>query len=286
MNIPKIRPAFHEITNNYDEIYVIVSPPRCSSTAFARVFWEQPSICYYSHEPFEGQYFMGKDIDYVIDNLQNPLDLQRIKKTFDSSGCNSLVIKEMPYQVGEYFPHLITLSSKPIIFLTRDPRQNIASRMEKKKEVGDSPIFPLEETGWELIAQQIKYCQEHGVPHMIIEAKDFRNQPAATFKQVFAQQQLPFDESMLSWQASPDVDIDNLDGQHRHLYRQVLSSTGILADNEPVPPISAFPTEGGFRDHVRKCLQIHDRLLNSSARIRVTSRIPEKEFRDAFYPGD
>jgi hypothetical protein len=158
--------------------------------------------------------------------------------------------------------------------------------MEKKKEVGDSPFFPLVETGWELIAQQIKYCQEHGVPHMIVDAKDFRNLPAATFKQVFAKLQLPFDEGILSWQASPDVEIDNLDGQHSHLYRQVLSSTGILADNEPVPPMSSFPTEGGFRDHVRKCLQIYDRLLNSTVRIRVTRRIPEEVFRGAFYPGD
>ena len=78
---------FEAIKEIYDDIYVIVSPPRCSSTAFARVFWEQPSIRYYAHEPFEGTYFMGLDLNYVIDNLRNPLDLRDIKSY--SFQCNS-----------------------------------------------------------------------------------------------------------------------------------------------------------------------------------------------------
>jgi hypothetical protein len=286
MNILPVQTEFNEIKKAYDEIYLIVSPPRCSSTAFARVFWEQPSIRYYSHEPFEGLYFMDKDIQYVIENLRHPLDLRRIKKSSAKGAGRSLVIKEMPYQVGDYFPNIITLTNKPVVFLTRDPRQNIASRMAKKIEAGDNPIFPLVETGWELIAQYIKHCQDHGVPYMIVEAKDFRNRPAATFKRVFHHLQLPFDESMLTWHPSPQVDIDNLGGQHSHLYQQVLSSTGMLADNDPIPPVSSFTLEGGFRDHVRKCLLIYDRLLNSSARIRPSSLKPETVFRSAAFTGD
>ena len=70
---------FNALRKRYDNIYVIVSPPRCSSTAFARVFWEQPSIRYYAHEPFEGTYFMNQDLDHVLDNLRMPLDLRDIK---------------------------------------------------------------------------------------------------------------------------------------------------------------------------------------------------------------
>ena len=76
-----IESKFDLIRERYDDIYVIVSPPRCSSTAFARVYWEQPSIRYYTHEPFEGTYFLNQDLDHVLDNLRMPLDLQDIKPT-------------------------------------------------------------------------------------------------------------------------------------------------------------------------------------------------------------
>ena len=39
--------------SRYSDVIVIVSPPRCRSTALARVFWEHPLVRYYAHEPFE-----------------------------------------------------------------------------------------------------------------------------------------------------------------------------------------------------------------------------------------
>ena len=162
MQINSIESKFQGIKERYEEIYVIVSPPRCSSTAFARVFWEQPSIRYYAHEPFEGTYFLNQDLDHVLGNLSKPLDLQDIKSyTFAGMG-RSMAIKEMPYQVGENIPLLLSLTRKPVVFLTRDPRQNIASRMAKKQEVGDDPLFPHIESGWQLLADQIAFCREKG----------------------------------------------------------------------------------------------------------------------------
>jgi len=286
MMILSARPEFTDIRALYDDIYVIVSPPRCSSTAFARVFWEQPSIRYYAHEPFEGMYFMGHDLNYVIDNLRDPLDLHNIKSyTFGDLG-RSLVIKEMPYQVGENFPLLISLTRKPVVFLTRDPRQNIASRMAKKKEVGDDPLFPHLETGWQLLADQIKYCKEHGIPYMIVDARDFRNQPVVIFKQVFERMQLPFRGEMLSWNSRPDAEIDNLDGDHHHLYQEVLSSTGLLADKDTIPALDSFPIENGYRHHVRQCLRIYARLQASSARIRVPADHSRQPYQEGIFPGD
>lgn len=286
MQIPAGQSDFATILEEYEDIYVIVSPPRCSSTAFARVYWEQPSIRFYSHEPFEGTYFLGEDLPYVVDNLRDPLDLTRIKNLSSRGLGHSLVIKEMPYQAGENFPLLISLTKKPVVFLTRDPRQNIASRMAKKKEVGDNPLFPLIETGWELISAQIKYCKDNDIPYLIVDARDFRNRPELVFKQVFSKMELPFDRKMLSWQACPDAEIDNLNGQHDHLYQQVLSSTGILPDRGSIPPIDSFPKENGYRDHVRDCLRIYDRLLASSARIRISSGRPRQSYRQGIYTGD
>ena len=158
--------------------------------------------------------------------------------------------------------------------------------MAKKMEVGDNPLFPLVETGWQLIADQIKYCNEHGIPYLIVDAKDFRNQPVVIFKQVFERLMLPFEEEMLSWISRPDVDIDNLDGDHHHLYQEVLSSTGLLADTDAIPSLDSFPTENGYHDHVRQCLRIYERLQASSARIRVPAEHPRQLYRGGIYPED
>ena len=76
---------------------------------------------------------MDQDMDAVLDNLRNPLDLVEVKQNPTIQSSNSLVIKEMPYQVGDNFPLLVSLTRKPVVFLTRDPRLNIASRMAKKE---------------------------------------------------------------------------------------------------------------------------------------------------------
>jgi hypothetical protein len=57
---------------------------------------------------------------------------------------------------------------------------------------------------------------------------------------------------VLSESSQPDVDIENLDGDHHYNYEEVLSSTGMLPDTDAVPTIESFPKENGYRDHVRK----------------------------------
>ena len=112
---------FSHLNHKHKNIYVVVSPPRCSSTAFSRVFWEQPSIRYYSHEPFEVVYYEQDGIPSVVEKLDGPLDLLHVERLPDEMGT-SLLIKEMPYQVGDHFPLLCEIASKPLIFLIRDPR--------------------------------------------------------------------------------------------------------------------------------------------------------------------
>jgi hypothetical protein len=229
---------------------------------------------------------MDKGVDYAVDNIRNPLDLGDIKSTSRGKLGRSLVIKEMPYQVGEHFPSLISLTRHPVIFLTRDPRLNISSRIAKKTEVGDNPLFPQVETGWELITSQIKYCKERDIPYLIVEARDFRNNPKDIFSQVFSKMGLPFHSSMLSWDSRPDVDIDNLGGDHHHLYQEVLSSTGMLPDTEAIPSLNSFPKENGYQDHVLACLKIYERLLASSARVRVPTERTHQVYRENVYTGD
>ena len=257
-----------QLRKRYSDLYVILAPPRSASTAFARAFWEQDSVAYYCHEPFEVKYFDDAPLADVVAKLETPLDLRGLSARPTHPNANALVVKEMPYQVGDSFPILAGLATRGVVFLLRDPRQNIASRMEMKEAVGDSPFFPLVESGWELLAAQLELCAALNVPSMIVDTNEFRNHPDSIMAQVFERIGLPFDPSMLSWNALPHVDLDNLGGRHSHLYRRVLNSKGIEPAVEPTYPIDWFPVEGGVRAHVLRCLEIYRDLHASDARIK------------------
>lgn len=263
--------ALSQALERYDNVYVVVSPPRCSSTAFSRVLWEHPAIDYYNHEPFAATYHKGLGLDDVLARLQSPLSLQQIRasrgRQDKQAASQSLVIKEMTFQVGQYFSILTALTQKPIVFLLRDPRLSIASRMVKKQEGGDSPIFPVIESGWESLLHQVRRCQQLGLPHMLVDATEFRNHPEYIFGQVFHRLGLSFDRKMLSWQPCPDVNINDLDGEQRHFYNRVLTSQAIQPATEPIPSLQSFPDRDGLRKHVADCLDIYKSLCESPERI-------------------
>ena len=260
MEAKQYRVEFRNLKKLYDNIFVIISPPRCSSTAFSRVFWEQPTIRYYSHEPFEVMYFEGAGLEQVIEKLKDPLDLHPIKNNPYVKQSTGLVIKEMPYQVGSNYDLLMSISKHHIMFLIRDPRLNVQSRINRKLEAGQNPNFPLIETGWELLVEQMRYCQEQNIPYLVIDSTDFRNCPDDVFLQIFEEIGLPFSPEMLTWQATPKVNLDNLGGHHSHLYRRVLESTGIEPAVERIPELEEFSERNGFRAHVRKCMAIYKTL--------------------------
>ncbi len=258
---------FAKYRERHEQIYVIVSPPRCSSTAFARVFWEQPSVRYYYHEPFETTYYQGAGLDEVIAKLDAPLDLTTIKHYAADTHAHALVIKEMPYQVGDNFPILAALATQPLVFLMRDPRLNIASRREKKLEVGADPLYPFVESGWDLLDRQIAYCRERGIDFVLVDSTDFRGRPDVVLRQTLQHFDLPWSAECLDWNACEDVELDNLEGAHRHLYGEVLASTGLKPDLSMVPTLDYFPEEGGVRAHVNHCLEIYRRLRQAPERI-------------------
>jgi hypothetical protein len=254
-----------ESTTPYSDVYVVVSPPRCSSTAFSRVLWQNPAVRYYSHEPFEASYFDGEGAIGVAERLGTPFDLATLNSISRTS--SGLVIKEMPYQVGDRFPVLHGLATTPLVFLLRDPRQNIASRMEMKQHAGEAPLFPRVETGWGLLADQIDWCRREGHEFMIVDSGDFRNEPESIFPQVAARLGLDWDPAMLTWPPHFDLDLDNLGGRHSHLYRRVLESTGLQPADEPIPPLDYFPTTDGWRDFVERCLVTYRELSESPERL-------------------
>ncbi len=261
----RCRAALHR---RHRQVVVIISPPRCSSTAFARVFWEHPWVRYYSHEPFEVTYYDNEGLDAVASKLESPLDLAQVYKEMPKG--ETLVIKEMPYQVGPEIDRLLDLATVPIIFLMRDPRQNIESRIRMKVEGGESPSYPAIESGWRLLKSQIDRAKERDIKHLLVDAADFRAAPAPVFAAVFDRIGLPFTPELLSWRPCAHLQLDNLGGRHEHLYRRVLASSGILPA-ESTPALSDFPLADGVRDHVARSLEIYRALRESPARIRHLS---------------
>lgn len=250
------------LKGKYDSIRVIISPPRSASTALARLFWEHPDVRYYAHEPFEVTYYQNKSTTDALHLIDQPIDLSEQYKKGATQNKDGLVIKEMPYQVGKNFLILASLTKFPIVFLLRDPRLNIYSRIQKKIEGGSSPVFPLQETGWELMLEQIQYCEQHNIPFSLVKADDYRSNPRKFAMQLMNKMGLQFYPELLHWRPAETINLDNLAGPHSHLYLKVLASTGILPPTEEIPNIEEFPNEGGIRDHVCYALEIYQQLLN------------------------
>ena len=223
-------------------------------------------------------YYQRQDLKRVLTNFQQPLNLQTIAKKKSAHGDNGLVIKDMPYQIGDYFLQFAEMVTSPVIFLMRDPRLNIASRIAKKMETGASVDFPLIETGWQLVQEQIRLCRVFGIPHMLVDATEFRNHPEAIFPQVFERLNLSFTKDMLTWNPHPNLEIDNLGGDHSHLYKRALGSTGIQPATEFVPALEDFPERNGFRQHVAFCLAIYQNLSRLPERVHVAPKPQSTNF--------
>jgi hypothetical protein len=251
---------------SYRDIYVIVAPPRSSSTALARVFWESPAIDCYSHEPFDRRYYCKAGYTSVADALEHP---HQLPKNGRKATRQNLLIKEMTFQVGADFPTLAALTSRPLTFIVRDPRRCISSRMRKLQEGGEEPLFPTRESGWEDLAQQLAFCDDSTIPYVIVDSADFRSQPAEVLPALFRFLGLSFSSQLLSWQPIADLALGALGAQQRHWYQRVLASGGVQAENDPAPGLDFFPVAGGFRAHVARCCEIYAELKSREQMLKI-----------------
>ncbi|MCP5070685.1 MAG: hypothetical protein GY946_29330, partial [bacterium] len=158
----------NRVKERHDRIVVIISPARCGSTPLSRVFWEHPALRYYSHEPFEVTYFDGEPYEVAVEKLESAIDLLPLKSGEQAELGNGLVVKEMPYQVGDRAPDLISLSTGPVVFLLRDPLLAVHSRYRKKREVNADGVSPGVETGFVPPSAQTAHCKQHGIPYLVV----------------------------------------------------------------------------------------------------------------------
>lgn len=252
-----VRRRFDAVRARHGEVYVLIGPPRTASTAVSRILWNHPQVGWYAHEPFEATWYQGAGPERAAELLEAP------EPVLDLGGRGTggaLVVKEMTFQVGDAFPLLASLATRPIIFLIRDPRLCVASRMRVLEASGRPQVFPLRESGWDDLARQLDHVRREGIAHTIVDSGDLRADPEAVTPPLLERLGLAYDPSLLSWGASEATGLSSVSGAEDPFYQQVLQSRGIEPDAEPMPALEDFPTRDGFREHVAACVEQYERL--------------------------
>jgi hypothetical protein len=245
------------LRERHGEVLVLVGPPRTASTAVSRILWNHPEVGFYSHEPFEATWYEDAPLDRAAELLDAP---ERVADLGGRGAGRALVVKEMTFQVGDAFPLLAGLATRPIVFLIRDPRLTIASRMRVLRRSGRPELFPLRESGWEDLARQLAWVRREGVEHVIVDSGDLRREPQRVVPALLARLGLAYAPDLLTWDASGATGLSSVSGAADPFYQRVLDSRGLEAPAEQVPDLSEFPTDGGFRRHVAECVAQYEGL--------------------------
>ena len=205
------------------QTYLVIGPPRSASTAFARVLWNNPGIRYYAHEPYESTYYHQLDPAHALDSLARPFNLAEIAGAKTADG---LLVKEMTFQAAAHFDQLLSHTDHRVVFLIRDPRLTISSRRDVKQAQQQPVDFPLVETGWQDLVEQVRRCRDLGVPYLVVDSSEVRADPEPYFRQVCAAWHLDFDPAQLSWNPLPGMPLSNRHaGGVDHFYVRVLNSS-------------------------------------------------------------
>jgi len=172
----------------------------------------------------------------------------------------------MTFQVGDAFPLLAALATRPLVFLIRDPRLTVASRMEVLRRSGRSEVFPLRESGWEDLARQLTYVRRERIPHVVVDSSDLRARPHAVVPELLAMLGLEFAPDLLRWESSEATGLSAVSGPDDPFYRRVLDSQGIEPPAETVPDIGTFPQP--LRAHVAECVTQYEELCRAESVFR------------------
>jgi hypothetical protein len=239
----------------HGDVYVLIGPPRTASTAVSRILWNHPTVGWYAHEPFEPTWYEDAPVERAEELLEAP---EAVGALGGRGTGRALVVKEMTFQVGDAFPLLAELATRPLVFLIRDPRLTVASRMEVLRRSGRPEVFPTRESGWEDLARQLAYVREAGIPHLVVDSSDLRASPATVAPALLETLGLPFTADLLAWRTSDATGLSAVSGADDPFYQRVLDSQGIEPPSERIPDFGEFPE--ALRAHVAECVAQYEEL--------------------------
>jgi hypothetical protein len=236
-----------DLLSNFDPVAVILSPPRSGSTVLARSLWQHRAFRWYLHEPCDRAYHLGQGPEKITDALLDRAVLATSRPT-----ATGIVIKEMAFQAGDAIADF-RAATVPVIFLIRDPRLSVFSRMRRRELDGDVPSFPAKEAGWRDLLAAIALFREAGTPYVIMDVSDIRRSPDTALRALCGRLRLPWDPAMLRWERRPGLKLGNIDGRQDAWYVRVLTSTAWERPDEALPSPDAF-REQGMSTVVAECL--------------------------------
>jgi hypothetical protein len=231
------------------------SGPRNASTALMYSFAQNDGISVID-EPLYGHYLKHSNADHpgrddVIAAMNCDGDAVMRDLLAEQAGMplKRLFMKHMAHHLIDL--DLAFLHVTQNIFLIRDPREMLPSLTIQL------PTAELRDTGlkrqWELFVT----LKDAGRTPAVLDARELLTNPRSVLQQLCQQIDVPFDESMLSWQAGARAE----DGVWAaHWYHAVHQSTGFA----PYKPKTGFP------DHLQalldECRPWYDRLFAHAIR--------------------
>ncbi len=258
--------------------YLILAPPRSSSTALARTLLQHSGVGPYIHEPCTPYTHQGAPVTSILDRL------------LAGGLTKGALVKAMTHQLGtdELCRCFLRAVRQPIILLTRDPRLTIASRLRMilydlarqpdtpapqraritralesedysaLDDIVTEAVFPLAYTGWSALERQLAYCRREGIDYVLVNARLYRDHPRPSLERLCARLNLAFEEEMLTWNVQETVRLGGLSGfsvQHAW-YSRLVESTGVLPEIEATMAPEQFPRR--FRAHLLYALRFYE----------------------------
>lgn len=267
-----------ELADVYDTRVALVSPPRTGSTAVARLLWQHSAITHHCHEPYEACYWGDQGEASVRTCLSNPMVVETGERVTlaDVPKGSGLLMKEMTFQLSAaQFEQLAGLTTAPVVFVMSDPRLAATSRLRIVRELYQADTFPPFESGWQSLHEQLEYCRQRDIPHVLVDSDELRADPAGVTTALIAAMGLPAIDGLASWTprpglqlVSPEVGALMSDARREDdpFYRKVLGSKGIQPRGEvDWDRENAAIAAAGLTDEVEKWLRLHEEMRTDPA---------------------
>lgn len=232
------------------------SGPRNISTAMMRA-WENRSDCVVWDEPLYGHYLHKTGIkhpgaDEVI--TSQGTDWQDIVKKCSTSSPDNKPIFYQKHMTLHLLPEINQgwLSSLQNCFLIREPERVIASYAAVRKDV------TIEDIGFIQQAELFDYItQTTGETPLVIDSRDFLQQPEAMMRKICVKLDVSFDINMLKWPKGKRAS----DGVWaKYWYDSVWNSTGFAPYQEK--PLKLKDREWSIAEQSRPYYEkLHDHKL-------------------------
>lgn len=234
------------------------SGPRNISTAMMRSF-ENRSDCTVVDEPLYGAWLkasgerhpMREEIMATMD-----CDWQSVVEHLIGPAPDEAPIWYQKHMTHHLLPGMIDagwLTNFRHVFLIRDPRQVVASYLEKRDQVSPEAIgVPQQQALYDFLAERM------GRQVPIIDSGEFLAAPEAHLRALCERLGIPFQDAMLRW---PPGKRDSDGVWAPHWYQKVEASTGFGP-----PPAAPPELSGRARAVADSCRPLYERLFQNRLR--------------------